>query len=113
MRFAMAILVLTLIGAGLSQGAAAQTGGEDVYRKECKSCHGLKGVPPARAKGQYKKIKAVGEDGFVTSLSADSIVIILRNGIDKDMKSFKSKLSEDEMRAAADYIRTLAKKEGA
>lgn len=41
----------------------------------------------------------------------DSIITILRNGIDKDMKSFKSKLSEDQMRAAAEYILTLAKKE--
>lgn len=42
------------------------------------------------------------------SLSVDSIVTILRNGIDKD---FKSKLTEDQMRAAAEYILTLAKKD--
>lgn len=112
MRFATAIATLTLLAASLTRTAVAQAAGEDIYRKECKSCHGLRGVPPARAKGQYKKIKAVGEDGFVTSLSVDSIVTILRNGIDKDMKSFKSKLTEDEMRAAAEFILTLAKKEG-
>ncbi|MDX2121319.1 MAG: cytochrome c [Gemmatimonadota bacterium] len=111
MRLVTAIVLGVLVVAGRSR-AVAQTEGETAYRKECKSCHGLKGVPPARARGQYKKIKAVGEDGFVTSLTVDSIITILRNGIDKDMKSFKSKLSEDQMRAAAEYILTLAKQEG-
>lgn len=112
MRLVTTIAMLTLLVAVQSQVLVAQTVGEDAYRKECKSCHGLKGVPPARAKSQYKKIKAVGEDGFVTSLSVDSIVTILRNGIDKDMKSFRSKLTDDQMRAVAEYILTLAKKEG-
>lgn len=112
MTLVRAIALLVLLTAAQHQILAAQTVGEDAYRKECKSCHGLRGVPPARARDQYKKIKAVGEDGFVTALSVDSIVTILRNGIDKDMKSFKSKLTEDQMRAAAEYILTLAKKEG-
>lgn len=112
MKLFRVIAFLAVLTAGQAQAGVAQTEGEDAYRKECKSCHGLRGVPPARAKGQYKKIKAVGEDGFVTSLSVDSIVTILRNGIDKDMKSFRSKLTDDQMRAVAEYILTLAKKEG-
>ena len=112
MKLAITIAAVALLAAGLTRIAAAQAEGQDAYRKECKSCHGLNGVPPARAKGQYKKIKAVGEDGFVTSLSVDSIVTILGNGIDKDMKSFKSKLTAAEMRTVATYILTLAKKEG-
>ena len=92
--------------------------GESVYKEECKSCHGLKGTPPERAKAKYKKIKAIGEDSFVSALSEDSIVTILTKGIDKDMKSFKDKLSEPEMKAVAAYVKQLgsadkdAKKEG-
>ena len=89
---------------------AQQGDGAGIYKTECKSCHGLNGVPPTRAKEQYKKIKALGEDGFVTKLSVDSIVTILKKGIDKDMKTFTGKLSDAEMRAVSVYIKELAEK---
>lgn len=89
---------------------AQQPDGQAVYRQECKSCHGVTGVPPARAKEQYAKIKALGDDGFVARLSADSIVTILKKGISKDMKSFTGKLSEAEMAAVAVYIKELAER---
>lgn len=101
----------TLLLAGATLRAAAQEAdGPAIYRQECKSCHGLNGVPPARAREQYKKIKALGDDGFVSKLSVDSIVAILKKGIDKDMKSFTGKLSDSEMRAVATYIKELAEK---
>ncbi len=97
--------------AGVANRAQAQgADGQAVYREECKSCHGINGVPPARAKEQYKKIKALGEGGFVVKLSADSIVTLLKKGIDKDMKSFSEKLDEGEMKAVAKYIKELAEK---
>src|SRR6266545_1306614 len=77
--------------------------GESVCKEECKSCHGLKGTPPEQAKAKYKKMKAIGEDSFISALSEDSIVTILTKGIDKNMKSFKDKLSEPEMKAVAAY----------
>jgi mono/diheme cytochrome c family protein len=84
--------------------------GQAIYRQECKSCHGVTGVPPARAKEQYAKIKALGEDGFVARLTTDSIMTILRKGIGKDMKSFTGKLSESEMAAVAAYVKELAER---
>lgn len=107
MRYAALILGLVLLSAGRSL-AAQEADGETIYRKECKSCHGLKGVPPARERAKYKKLKSFAEDGFVSELSADSIVTILKNGIDKDMKSFAKKLSEPEMQAVAGYAKQLA-----
>ncbi|MEO8295358.1 MAG: cytochrome c [Gemmatimonadota bacterium] len=92
--------------------AAQDADGQAVYREECKSCHGVNGVPPERAVRQYRKIKKLGEDGFVSALSVDSIVKILRHGIDRDMKSFSAKLSEDEIEAVSKYISDLAKKGG-
>jgi mono/diheme cytochrome c family protein len=102
--------VALLLSGVARQALAQEPDGQAVYREECKSCHGLNGVPPARAREQYKKIKALGDSGFVAKLSADSIVTILKKGIDKDMKSFKDKLSEPEMRAVAKYIKELAEK---
>lgn len=107
----MGTAAAALLLAGVAHQALAQEpDGQAVYREECKSCHGLNGVPPARAREQYKKIRALGDSGFVVKLSTDSIVTLLKKGIDKDMKSFKDKLTEPEMRAVARYIKELAEK---
>jgi mono/diheme cytochrome c family protein len=113
MRLLPFALGMAIVAAVAPRRIVAQVvSGQSVYREECKSCHGLNGVPPARAIAKYKKIKAVGDSGFVTNLSVDSIMTILNKGIDKSMKSFKEKLSQDEIRAVAIYIKDLAKKEG-
>jgi hypothetical protein len=49
----------------------------------------------------------------VARLTQDSIVKIVTGGIDKDMKSFKDKLSPDEIRVVAGYIKELAEKKKA
>lgn len=111
MRSLLIVVGSALVLAAVAHPAAAQQDqnaeGREFYLKQCKSCHGATGTPPARARSQYKKIKGVGQDGFVTSLSEDSIVTILKKGIGKDMKSFSSKLSEGEMKAVASYIKQL------
>jgi mono/diheme cytochrome c family protein len=113
MRLLPFALGMAIVAAVAPRRIVAQVvNGQSAYREECKSCHGLNGVPPARAIAKYKKIKAVGDSGFVTNLSVDSIVTILNKGIDKSMKSFKEKLTQDEIRAVAIYIKALAKKEG-
>jgi mono/diheme cytochrome c family protein len=90
--------------------AAQQPDGQAVFRENCKSCHGINGVPPERERAKYKKLRTLGDSGFVARLSQDSIVKIVTNGIDKNMKSFKDKLSPEEIRAAAAYIKELAEK---
>lgn len=84
--------------------------GQAVYKEECKSCHGINGVPPAREKAKYKKLRTLGDSGFVADLSKDSIETILKHGIDKNMKSFKDKLSPEEIQAVAGYIKEFAEK---
>jgi len=106
--FAIGVAVL---GVALGQRLAAQQpDGQASYREECKQCHGLNGVPAAREREKYKKIKAFGDGGFGVALSVDSIVNILKKGIDKDMKSFAEKLDEGEMRAVAQYVKELGAK---
>jgi mono/diheme cytochrome c family protein len=118
MKSLLIVVGTTLALAAVARPIAAQQDqkhdGHAIYDKQCKTCHGGTGTPPARARSQYKKIKAVGQDGFVTALSEDSIVTILKKGIGKNMKSFAKKLSEGEMKAVTSYIKQLgeAKKEG-
>ncbi len=105
------LVAVTLVSVVLAGRATAQQpNGQSIFREECKQCHGINGVPAARDRVKYKKIKAFGQDGFGSTLSVDSIVKILRKGIDKDMKSFADKLEEPEMRAVAAYVKELGEK---
>ncbi len=102
------VIGFTLAGSVVTGLSAQQADGQAVYREECKSCHGINGVPPAREQAKYKKLRALGDSGFVSGISQDSIVTILTRGIDTNMKPFKEKLTIEEMRAVAIYIRALA-----
>jgi mono/diheme cytochrome c family protein len=93
--------------------AAQSPTGQDIYRKECKACHGVNGVPPKAEQAKYKKLRTLGDSGFVARLSTDSIVTIVTKGIDKNMKSFSDKLSSDEIKLVAAYIKELAEKKKA
>jgi mono/diheme cytochrome c family protein len=48
------------------------------------------------------------DSAFAATRSLDSIVTILINGKGKDMKSFKAKLSPNEMHEVAEYVRSMA-----
>lgn len=106
----VALGVTLAMGLGARPATAQTVDGQSVYKEECKSCHGVNGVPPERERAKYKKLKTLGDSGFVSDLSQDSIVTILKNGIDKNMKSFSDKLSEPEIDAVAIYIKELAEK---
>ncbi len=102
------VVGLVLAGGAVRGLSAQQPDGQAVYREECKSCHGINGVPPAREAAKYRKLRALGDSGFVSGISQDSIVAILTHGIDTNMKPFKEKLTVEEMRAVATYIHALA-----
>jgi mono/diheme cytochrome c family protein len=82
--------------------------GKVPYQENCRKCHGVIGVPPKTMKAKYPKI-ATFDAEFMTKHSADSIVTVLTNGKNDDMKSFKDKLSHSEMVAVAAYIRSFAR----
>jgi mono/diheme cytochrome c family protein len=103
------ILCLALLaGVAVRPAAAQQPDGQAIFRDECKTCHGINGVPPALQRTKYAKLRSLGDSGFVSRLSQDSVVMILKHGIDQSMKSFAEKLSDQEIQAVATYIRELA-----
>lgn len=104
---------LALANADRSAGVAvanavADTSGKTAYDGNCKKCHGVAGVPPKTMMTKFPKIKTFDSE-FFAKRSDDSVVTVLMNGSTKDMKSFKSKLSHEQMKAVADYIRSFAK----
>jgi mono/diheme cytochrome c family protein len=103
----------TALGLGLLVGfcsgaaVAQQPDGPALFKEHCRTCHGMSGKPTHLALTQYPKVPTM-DSAFVAARSVDSIVTILTNGKGKDMKSFKAKLSPAEMRAVAEYVRTMA-----
>ena len=94
----------------MSAARAAQApDGKEIYLANCKQCHGVIGSPTKSAQGKYEHIASFTDASFFAARTEDSVVTVLKNGKGRDMKSFKDKMSEAEMHAAAQYIRTLAK----
>ena len=107
-----AIAVTTMGGYGLHVASAAasiqEPEGKAPYEENCRKCHGVRGVAPKTMKAKYKKI-ATFDAAFFEKHSKDSIVTILTKGKNEDMKSFKDKLTHEQMERVADYIKSFAK----
>ena len=102
--------VLVVVGGALSQASAqAARDAKTLYQENCKKCHGVLGTPPKTMKAKYEKI-ATFDAAFIASRSDDSVVKILTKGKGEDMKSFKEKLTPEEMVAVAKYVKELASK---
>lgn len=104
------LLILALVTstvAAASVSPAAQTpDGKALYNENCRKCHGVIGHPPKTMVAKFPKI-ATFDAAFIAAHSQDSIVKVLTNGKNEDMKSFKDKLKPDEMKAVADYVHEL------
>jgi mono/diheme cytochrome c family protein len=103
---------LLILGIAMTTVAAAsyqpvQTpDGKGLYNENCRKCHGVIGNAPKAMKAKFPKIPTF-DAAFVAAHSQDSIVKILTHGKNEDMKSFKSQLKPDEMKAVADYVHEL------
>jgi len=104
------VIGLFLFSSGALASAAAQApDGKALYDENCRKCHGVIGTPPKNMKAKYPKIATFNAE-FIAKRSDDSVVKVLMSGKSEDMKSFKDRLSPDEMKAVAKYVRELAEK---
>ena len=112
-RSALAIISFVTIGVAyaghLAVAAQGDPPGKAPYEENCRKCHGVRGIPPKTMKAKYPKI-ATFDSAFFVKHSQDSIVTIMTKGKSQDMKSFKDKLSHEEMENVAKYIKTFATK---
>jgi mono/diheme cytochrome c family protein len=100
-RSAVALAVVVTLASAVS---FAESPGESVYKTSCQSCHGATGTPsPAMAK--MMGIKA-SSDPDMQKLSADQMIASVKDGKGK-MKAFKDKLTDDQIKSAVTYFRTL------
>jgi mono/diheme cytochrome c family protein len=100
--------VVTPVAAPPASGAVASIDGKPLYDENCRKCHGVIGVPPKAIQAKFPKIMPFNAAFFATR-SEDSVVTVLTKGKDENMKSFRDKLTRDQMKAVAVYIRSFAK----
>src|SRR5574341_2453684 len=98
-----AILGLCVWTASAAAQAASEPDGAALYRQNCRSCHGVKGVPPARMVSVYPTLRSLADSAQLAQLTTDSIVAVLKHGRGKNMKSFADRLSPAEMLAGAQF----------
>lgn len=109
MKLGLTLIGLVVLTSSAQRASAQATDGKTVYDENCKKCHGVIGNPPKNMKAKYEKI-ATFDAKFLADHSADSIKKVLIKGKSEDMKSFKDKLSGEEIDAVAKYVRELAEK---
>ncbi len=104
---ALMLSAVASVAAPQEPAAAPEPDGAVLYRQQCRSCHGARGVPPARMVTLYPTLKTLADSTLQAHLTPDSIVAVLRRGKGKDMKSFTDKLSPAEMLAVARFVKSL------
>ena len=98
--FAAALALTT----GVTHGQASD--GKALYLKNCRSCHGTSGSPTKQALRETPKIRALDPE-FLGKIPEDSLIAVVTNGLGKDMKPFKAKLTQEEIQAIARYVKTV------
>lgn len=89
--------------------AASTADGKAIYLKKCKSCHGVSGAADTKL-AQKHDIESWKEPGWKGRWSLSKIKDIVTNGEPgTKMKSFKTKLTAEEIDAVSAYSRSLGK----
>lgn len=75
--------------------------GAAIFKAKCAGCHGADGAKTMAAMG----IKPINTPA-TTGKSTDALVTVISKGQGK-MPAFAGKLSDDEIKAAANFVKTL------
>ena len=100
-RISSALLILVLLVL-ISPLSIADDAAKALYDKKCAMCHGKDGVAKKMATGSAN----LNDPEWQGANSADSIAKVAAEGKGK-MKGLAAKLSEEELKAIADYVKTL------
>jgi len=81
--------------------------GKKVYDSKCLMCHGDDAKGDTKA-GKMMKTPDLTTESWKQGTSVPQLVKTLREGLGK-MPKYEGKLSEEELKAVAEYTRTLSK----
>jgi len=89
----------------MSVSAFAADSGADLYKAKCQGCHGADGTPSAMAtKMGAKSLK----DAAIVKKTDKDFIDNTTNGVNK-MPAYKGKLTDDQIKTVATYMKSLAK----
>jgi mono/diheme cytochrome c family protein len=100
------VAVLCGLAAVMAMPALAQNSGADIFKAKCQMCHGPDGTGDTPA-GRAIKAASFKNPAVIKTPDADLIAIV-KNGKGK-MPAYAGKLTDDQIKAAVAYIRTLQK----
>jgi mono/diheme cytochrome c family protein len=86
--------------------AIAQSPGADTYKAKCQGCHGAAGMADTSV-GKVLKVVPIN-DPSVKKMNEPAMIDAVKNGMGK-MQAFKGKLTDDQIKGAVEYFRTLGK----
>jgi cytochrome c6 len=94
------------LAASLVTPAFAQSGGADTYKAKCAMCHGADGLGATPA---GKNLKAASfKDPAIVKAPDAQLIAAVKSGKNK-MPAYAGKLTDNQIKAAVAYIRTLQK----
>jgi cytochrome c6 len=98
-RLLSALAVMALAAAPLARAAED---GKALYDAKCAMCHGKDGVAKPMAKGSAN----FNDAKFQADMTADKVTAVIENGKGK-MPGYKGKLTPEQIKAVADYVKTI------
>ncbi len=107
--WALAVAALVAL-AGCGQGAASrgETDGRALYSELCARCHGSGGMPTPNMVARYG-VKDLTSEELQSGMSDGEIrEQIVRGSHNRQMPAFGGAISDDQVDALIDYIRTLS-----
>lgn len=96
-KLAVVVLVLAMLALPLASFAADAAA--DVYKSKCAMCHGTDGKKMAGTK------EFASPD--VQKMSDADLIATITNGKPPKMPAYKGKLTDDQIKDLAKYVRTL------
>ena len=110
-KHTQALLLLTVtfgLGLPLAQGGEAKT----LWEKHCASCHGKDGKGETKM-GRQVGVKDYTDPKFQEEFKEDRAIKTIKEGLTEKgkerMKPYADKLTDDEIKSLAAYIRTFKK----
>jgi len=94
-------MLTVVLGLLIPTALFAQSGGAEIFQLKCVMCHGPDGTKESTAMGT-KSLTSPD----VQKLSADELATAISNGKGK-MPAYKGKLTDDQIKAVAEYVKTL------
>ena len=106
MKLNLILVAVCCLTASLSAPAFAQNAGADTYKAKCAMCHGADGLGTTPA---GKAMKAASfKDPALVNAPDTQLIASVKNGKNK-MPAYGGKLTDDQIKAAVVYIRSLQK----